>query len=151
MGLNLVISILAACASVALFVFGILKPALRKKMLETPGVVRPVLMDSESKALLMTVPFTWYCKEDDFVAYASKEKLKDPRIELVGHFTEHGNYVVACQWVENAMHETKYDLSKMNSKYCQVAFKTCAIVDAPDPVAEAERLLMAGVRSDNQE
>ena len=125
----------------AAITYFVVKPVLRKRLLNNPEVVRHVVIDSESKALLFTVPFTWYCSEDDFTRYANFAKYADPKIDIIGHFTKYGTYGISCHWVFDERDMTKYDLTRMQGRYCRVAFRSCAIIEPGTSVEDIENLL----------
>ena len=130
---NLLISLLFA-TSVVLIAYRIIKPVLRNKMLNNPAFVRWVSIDNRSKALLVTAPFPWYCTREDFTRYANFARIKDPTIDVIGHFTKYGTYGLSCHWAYNEEELKSYDLTRMQGKYCRVAFKSCAVIEPGTPI-----------------
>ena len=107
----------------------VIKPALRKKFFNTPGVVEQIHVDDQTSVLMLTKPFPWFALGRDFLNYAITRQESDPTIDVLCY--------VSGRWKDpttilasftSANNDCKYNFQKLGFERCRIAFEDTAIV-----------------------
>jgi len=106
----------------------VIKPVLRKKFFNTPGVVEQIQVTSDSSALLLRKTFPWYATLGDFERHVHKRYKSDSTVKVLCFYnTTPRHEQVICSY-EPPSTNTEYDFEKLGIENCYVAVKSMAIL-----------------------
>ena len=102
--------LVGALAAIAYYV---VKPVLRKKFFNTPGVIELIRVDDEISILFMDKPYRWFAGFDDFEKYAKAMHKIDRTIDVLCYPSNRNRNDTVVTCYAQAEENTRYDFQKI--------------------------------------
>ena len=112
MFINVLISVISATLILAL-AYLVVKPALRKRFFNTPGVVEQIWVDEQTSVLILTRPYTWFAGYTDFERYATARHRTDKTIDVLCYPSSHSKQDTVVTCYEQAEKNTRYNFQQI--------------------------------------
>lgn len=109
---NLLISMFSATLILAV-AYLVIKPVLRKRFFNTPGVVEQLWVDEQTSVLVLTRPYTWFAGYADFERYAAERHRTDKTIDVLCYPSSHSKRDTIVTCYEQAEKNTRYNFQQI--------------------------------------
>ncbi|MBP5202880.1 hypothetical protein J6Z39_01185 [bacterium] len=103
----IIVGMLAAIA------YCVIKPVLRKKIFNTPGIVDLIQVDDETSILVMNKPYTWFAGSDDFAKHAVARHKADCTIDVLCYPSSSVKTGTIVTCYAQAEENVRYDFQKI--------------------------------------
>lgn len=143
---NLLISVISATLVLAA-AYLVVKPVLRKKFFNTPGVVEQIWVDEQTSVLMLTRPFPWFVENGDFLDYVLDRRNSDSTIDILCYLDSQWKdptmIFASCTSVRDGC---RYDFQKLGLKCCKTAAQDTAVVRGHLSREEIKKLVLMARR-----